>query len=270
MKENAFEIREINILTDSIPGDTSILFLPTPTTDYTEEEIQQIRSFMNDNDLETARTVLFSAYPSQGNIPRLKQFLEDWGIHIGDGTIVETDESRMFLNDPASIFVRSTQTVLADGSYRYLLAPSASPLELLFESNNGIYTFPLWETGDTCEVRDGEDSSGKQIAAAYAYRKNEKNAYRNVIVFGSSMALASPYLDSNSFANASYVRDLLRVASNTKAFTAVQNEQILMNEMDITASRQTINLVGLWIFTILIPAGILFAGGIVFFRRRNQ
>ena len=84
------------------------------------------------------------------------------------------------------------------------------------------------------------------------------------------MALVSPYLDSNSFANASYIRDLLRVASNTKMFTAVQNEQILMNEMDITASRQTINAVGLWIFTILIPAGILFAGAVVFFRRKNQ
>lgn len=270
MKENAFEIREINILTDTIPDDTSILFLPTPTTDYTEEEIQRLRSFMNDNDSTTARTLLFSAYPSQGNIPKLKQFLEDWGIRIDDGTIIETDESRMFLNDPASVFVRSTQTVLADGSYMYLVAPSSSPLEILFESNDGIYAFPLWETGDTCEVKGGKNSSGKQIAAAYVYRKNEKNAYRNVVVFGSSMSLASPYLDSNSFANASYVRDLLRVASNTKAFTAVQNEQILMNEMDITASRQTINIVGLWIFTILIPAGILIAGGIVFLRRRNQ
>ena len=270
MKKNAFEIKEINILTDSIPEDTSILFLPTPTTDYTEGEIQQLRRFMNDNDSEGARTILFSAYPSQGNIPRLKQFLEDWGIQIGDGTIVETDESRMFLNDPASIFVRSTQTVLADGNYMYLVAPSASPMEILFESNNDIYTFPLWETGDTCEVQDGENSSGKQIVAAYAYRKNQNNEYRNVIVFGSSMALVSPYLDSNSFANASYIRDLLRVASNTKMFTAVQNEQILMNEMDITASRQTINAVGLWIFTILIPAGILFAGAVVFFRRKNQ
>lgn len=269
VKENAFEVREINILTDAIPEDTSILFLPTPTTDYTEEEIQQLRSFMND-DSEGARTLLFSAYPSQGNIPRLKQFLEDWGIQIGDGTIVETDDSRMFLNDPASIFVRSAQTVLADGSYMYLVSPSSSPLKILFESNNGIYTFPLWETGDTCQVNDGETSSGEQITAAYAYCKNKSNAYRNVIVFGSSMALASPYLDSNSFANASYVRDLLRVASNTKAFTAVQNEQVLMNEMDIAASRQTINIIGLWIFTILIPAGILLAGGAVFFRRRNQ
>lgn len=270
MKENAFEIREINILTDAVPENTSILFLPTPTTDYTEEEIQQLRDFMNDDDSESARTLLFSADPSQGNIPRLKQFLEDWGIRVGDGTVAETDESRMFLNDPASIFVRSTQTVLADGSYMYLVAPSTSPLEILFESNNDIYTFPLWETGDTCEVKNEEGTSGKQTAAAYAYRKNGKNAYRNVIVVGSSMALESPYLNSNSFANASYVRDLLRVASNTRAFTAVQNEQILMNEMDITASRQTINAVGLWLFTILIPAGILMVGGIVFFRRRNQ
>ena len=270
MKENAFEIRDINFLTDEIPEDTSILFVPTPSTDYTEEEIQKLRSFLNDNNGTAARTILFSAYPSQGNIPRLKQFLEDWGIRIGEGTVEETDESRMFLNDPTSVFVRSSQKILADGNYTYLVSPASCPLELVFDSNDGIYTVPLWETGDTCKVKDGTTDAGKQITAAYAYRKNSQNAYRNVIVFGSSMALASPYLDSNSFANAAYVRDLLRVASNTKAFTAVQNEQVLLNETDITASRQIINAVGLWLFTILVPLFILVIGGVIFFRRRNR
>lgn len=275
-EDNAFSVEAFNILTEEIPAEASVLFIPVPTNDYTEEEIDKLRDFVNDKTDEKTHTILFASYPGQGNIPRLKSFLEEWGTKIEDGVIAETDDSRMFLNSANTPFVKNDQTILSDQTYTYLLAPMASPLSLTFENNNGITAFSIWSTADTCYVQTDDntktDSKASYSVATYAYKQvkaGENNVYRNVIVMGSSMALISPYVDTESFGNYSYIRDLLRVASNTKSYTAVSPTKTVLNAVDITASRMTINVVGLGIFTIAIPAFLLLMAIIVTYRRRH-
>lgn len=277
MEENAFALREINIMTEEIPENTSILFLPTPTTDYTEEEIARLRAFLSDETEEQSRTLLFSAYPGQGKLPKLKNFLKEWGVSVEEGTVFETDDSRMFLTSPNTVFVKSGGKILADGAYPYLIAPVASPLRLLFDANDGIYTVPLWVTADTAYIQKEDGKAGQkdtaaQITASYSCKEihmEEKTVWRNLIVMGSSMALTAPYINSESFGNQSYMRDLMRLASNTKAFTAVTPRRAALNAMDIIADRRTINVVGMGIFTIAIPVCILAAGAAVFQKRRH-
>lgn len=275
VEENAFEVREISFMTQEIPEDTSVLFLPTPTTDYTGEEIDKIREFLADDTDTRPHTVLFTAYPAQGKITRLQTFLEEWGVSVEEGTVFETDDSRMFLTSPNTIFVKNNDTLLTDGTYNYLLAPVASPLRILFDSNDGIYVFPLLGTADTAVVQKGDQAVGEtasQIVAAYSYREIQaggRTTYRNLITMGSSMALTSPYINSDSFGNREWVCDLLRLATNTKSNTAVIPRQTALAVMDITASRRTIDIVGMGIFTIAIPLCILMTGLVIYRKRRN-
>ena len=274
--ENAFEVREIQFMTQDIPEDTSVLFLPTPTTDYTEEEIRKIRNFLNDDTDVTPRTVLFTAYPAQGNLKGIRTFLEEWGVSVEEGTVFETDASRMFLTSPNTIFVRDSGTLLADGIYSYLLAPVSCPLRILFDSNDGIYVFPLLNTADTAQNRkeeqDEESGTGVQTVAAYSYREIQAGGtttYRNLITMGSSMFLTAPYINSDSFGNKEWFCDLLRIATNTKSNTVTAPVQSALAAMDIRASKKTIDIVGLGIFTIAIPLCILAAGLVVYRKRRN-
>ena len=274
--ENAFEVREIQFMTQDIPEDTSVLFLPTPTTDYTEEEIRKIRNFLNDDTDVTPRTVLFTAYPAQGNLKGIRTFLEEWGVSVEEGTVFETDASRMFLTSPNTIFVRDSGTLLADGNYSYLLVPVSCPLRILFDSNDGIYVFPLLNTADTAQNRkeeqDEESGTGVQTVAAYSYREIQAGGtttYRNLITMGSSMFLTAPYINSDSFGNKEWFCDLLRIATNTKSNTVTAPVQSALAAMDIRASKKTIDIVGLGIFTIAIPLCILAAGLVVYRKRRN-
>ncbi len=276
VEENAFEVREIQFMTQEIPEDTSILFLPTPTTDYTKEEIGKIKRFLEDDTDAKPHTVIFAAYPAQGSINRLKTFLEEWGVAVEEGTVFETDTSRMFLTSPNTIFVKNSETLLADGDYSYLLAPVSCPLRILFDSNDGIYVFPLLQTADTAVVKqeDGmtEEETGVQTVAVYSYREVQaggRSTYRNLITLGSSMALTSPYINSESFGNQEWICDLLKLATNTKANTVVVPKQTALAVMDITASKKTIDMVGMGIFTISIPLVILAAGLIIYRKRRN-
>lgn len=275
VEENAFEVREIQFMTQEIPEDTSILFLPTPTTDYTEEEIDKIRKYLTDDTDARPHTVLFAAYPAQGKITGLQTFLEEWGVSVEEGTVFETDDSRMFLTSPNTIFVKNNDTLLADKTYSYLLAPVSCPLRILFDSNDGIYVFPLLSTADTAMVVQEDQAVGEtasQTIAAYSYREIQaggRMTYRNLITMGSSMALTSPYINSDSFGNREWVCDLLRLATNTKSNTAVIPRQTALAVMDITASKQTIDIVGMGIFTIAIPMCILAAGLVIYRKRRN-
>lgn len=276
MENNAFAVGEINFLTEDIPADTSVLFLPAPTTDYTEEEIKRLRAFLLDDTDEKAHTVLFAAYPTQGTMPNLEGFLEEWGISVGEGTVFETEESRMFLTSPNTIFVKSSNQILTGETYDYLLAPVSSPLEILFDSNDGIHVFPLWTTADTTYVQTKEEirkpETAEHVTAAYAYREigvNGQTAWRNLIVMGSSMALASPYVNSDTFGNQAYVRDLMRLASNTKAYTAVMPKRTALGTTDIVASKMTINVVGIGIFTVTLPLCILGIGIFISRKRRS-
>lgn len=278
VRESAFEVREISFMTEEIPADTAVLFLPTPTTDYTEAEIARLKAFLADDTDARPHTILFTAYPAQGELPRLRGFLEEWGISVEPGTVFETDESRMFLTSPNTIFVRGSDTLLAGSSYSYLLAPVSSPLRIRFDSNDGIYVFPLLETADTAwtATEDGNggrpEETGKQTVAAYSYKEVQaggKNVYRNVITLGSSMALTAPYVNSESFGNKAWICDLLRLATNTRSNTAVVPRPTALAVMDITAPKRTIDSIGIGIFTVTLPLCILVAGLVIYRRRRN-
>ena len=171
-------------------------------------------------------------------------------MSVEEGTVFETDASRMFLTSPNTIFVRDSGTLLADGNYSYLLAPVSCPLRILFDSNDGIYVFPLLNTADTAQNRkeeqDEESGTGVQTVAAYSYREIQAGGtttYRNLITMGSSMFLTAPYINSPV--------------------------QSALAAMDIRASKKTIDIVGLGIFTIAIPLCILAAGLVVYRKRRN-
>ena len=47
MERQNFEVREIDLLTEEIPEDTQILMIPTPTTDYTDEELEKLRALLS-------------------------------------------------------------------------------------------------------------------------------------------------------------------------------------------------------------------------------
>lgn len=276
LRDNAFEVREIQFMTQEIPEDTSVLFLPTPTTDYTAQEIEKIKAFLNDDTDGASHTVLFAAYPAQGDIAGLRAFLEEWGVAVEEGTVFETDDSRMFLTSPNTIFVKDSGTLLGEGDYSYLLAPVSSPLRILFDANDGIYAFPLLTTADTAQVRKEEQGkeadTGEQTVAAYAYRQIQaggKSTYRNMIVMGSSMALTAPYISSDSFGNKEWVCDLLRIATNTKSNRVVTPRQSALAVMDVAASGRTIGILGFGIFTVAVPLCILGVGFVVYRKRRN-
>lgn len=281
MEKENFQIREIDILTEEIPEDTQILMLPTPTTDYAEEEIEKMREFLDDKEDTEGRTILVTFHTTQTEMPHLASFLEEWGIGVEEGMVAETDSSRIALRNASYVLVDNTDDILSDNTYSNLLAAASRPISLLFKNSGDIVTQSLWTTADTAYVVTGDmteaeaedpDTAAQTVVAIASKSISIDGKYtdRSVITFGSSWIFTDTFISASAFGNKSYITDLLKTATGTDGSTvSVYTQSVQTNTLDITASVGTLTTLGLGVFTIGIPVVILIAGLVIFLKRRH-
>lgn len=279
MEKENFEIKEIDLLTEEIPEDTQLLMLPTPSTDYTEEEIEKLREYLDDEERAEDISLLVTAHTTQTELPHLASFLEEWGISVGEGMVAETDSSNIALRNASYVLVNAAEDVLSDNTYSNLIAPASRPVNVLFSSSGDVVTKALWTTEDTAYVvtedmtdTDDPDTAEQSVAAIATKSVKIDSSYktRTVFVFGSSWIFTDTFIGASAFGNKSYITDLVKYATGTDGSTvSVYTESVQTNTLDITASAGTLNLLGLGVFTIGLPLVILIAGFVIFLKRRH-
>ncbi len=281
-KDNAFDVVEFNILTEEIPENTQLLFLPTPNTDYTEDELKKMDDFLSNKESDKTRSILLTATPGQNALPNLSAFLAEWGISYDPTSVVmESDSSRTFGNPLLYISDASTENKISESnSYDLLVTPGSVALELLFTANNSVVTYPLATTADTCYLQktDSEEDASetaekKAYNTAVMARKqldDTGDAYANVFVLGSTQMILPTYVNTSTFSNGTYFTDLIRYATNTTdSDNTVYSERVQTGARDMTATTSVVNFIGLGIFTITIPIVVLLVGLVIYFKRRH-
>ena len=282
MEEQNFEHQEINLLTDEIPEGTQLLMIPNPTTDYTDDELEKLRALLSDQSREESIAILVTFHPTQTSLPKLSGFLEEWGISVQSGAMVtESDSSRYISADPSYVMVDAVGKALEDNTYSRILCPMSAPVELLFSGNGDIATEALLATGEGAYIMT-EDTSEADIenpdtaqrttaarASSLAQFEGNQFYYRSLVVFGSSYMFTDTFLET-AFDNSQYIIDLMKFATDTDGSrVSVYTDKVQTNVVDVTASQNTITVLGLGVFTIGLPVLILAAGLVIFLKRRH-
>ena len=280
MEQNNFQVEEVDILTQEIPENTQVLMIATPTTDFSTEEIDKIRAYLDDETRDQQVTLLVSAYPSQGELPNLAAFLEEWGVQVGTGVVAETD-SNYAAYDARGVLVTASPLVLTSNTYSRLLSYYSAPITLTFEENNGISTTPLWTTqasayvitADMTEEDAANPETGEQVVASLSSKDVEVNGEtyaRNVVVFGSSDLFTDNFMGTSAFEDSTYMNDLLLDLTDTdaSAVVTVEEEEVETMQLDVSASTGTVSLLGI-LFTGGIPVVILLVGLGIYLKRMH-
>lgn len=280
---NGFQTQTFSLLTDEIPEGAQIVLLPTPSTDYTQEELQKLTEFLEDDSVAQERNVMVTFHTTQSSLPNLDAFLADWGLQVGSDIVLESDSSHLVSSNDTYLLAQYDAELEFGGKadYGYLVLPQSRPVTKLFNEKDGIHTYSLLSSYDTSylfpadsvDQPTGDEEKKSYSLAALAQKQRPvsgKEYASNVLVFGCSTMFTSGIIDTSTFGDAAFTRDLLQYTTGSQNDSAeIQIIPTAINEVDLVMTDTELHVWGLGIFTLLIPAVILAIGLFVYLKRRH-
>ena len=93
LNKNNFSFNTIEKLSSqNIPDDVEFVIIPGPAIDYTEAEITKLASFLDRGD----KNLVYLPTATQPELPRLEEFLSEWGIDIQNSYVLDTQYGYTF------------------------------------------------------------------------------------------------------------------------------------------------------------------------------
>lgn len=283
LESNNYEVEEQNIKTEDINTEASIAILVSPNTDYTEEELKKLDSFL-DNDGKFGKTLVYVSNFNQKSLPNLQSFLAEWGIEVGSGIVVETDTKNIY-DQYGSVFGVN----IADETYKNALSKQDLPLlasrprpikttftedgnrtaKVLLNTNDSTIIIPTGDEQKDFDIQKAEKSS-QSIAVLGSRTKYDgtTSLVSNVIAFG-GIEMFAPQLTADA-------------SLNNNDFTVTTINKLSGKEESVNISSVSFDaekLQGLtlqkyeilkFVFTIVVPLITLILSIVIWIRRRNR
>lgn len=276
---NNYNVLEQNLLTDEINKEAAFVILPQPSTDLTVEIVKKLDDYL-DNDGKFDKSLIFVASPNTPVGPVLKNFLEQWGMAVGDETIVETDGAHAIQNaylilsevkdEDFKKALKSQQLPIVTGLAR--------PIDVLWESSENRTTKVLTSSYDTSVLLPPDAKEDFDINA------QEKNAYNtlvigtrskyegttlqasNVIVVSAATMISAEFLTMPSLSNGDATLAMTNLIAPKKETVRIVPVELNQEQITITTGQVFTNMI---VFVIVIPILVLITGLVVWFRRRH-
>ena len=280
LQTNNFDVVDFSLLTEAIPENAQMVVLGVPSTDLTQEEVKKLEDYLGNTSNMNDRSLMVSYHASQGDLPNLAEFMAEWGMGVQTAVVYESDPNNYVYSNDASSFLAETDSSItlndSTSTYQNLIMPQSSPIDILFDSKGSITVDSLVKSKSTSylvtEAGAQEQKASYTLAALSqnTLTAGEESCKANVIAWGSAPALITGILDQNAYGDGKYIVDLTRYATGADSDAGtVSIESALTNTSDIVMSTAQTNVLGLGIFTVLIPLLTILAGILVYFRRRH-
>lgn len=274
LEQNNYQVSTLNPATDVILEDIDVLLMVCPTNDPDQDVLDRISDFLS---LE-GKSLLYFADSSQPDLPRLSAFLEEWGIQVGDGLLVETDSQKIINFNPyfftTTLSDTSLTSSMSDTSIP-LSTPYCRPLTALYEQSLGRTTTVLLQSSETAALvppdvpedwsLTDEDMVGSvpiAIRSTYTFDSGETS---QVLAYGSTSAILDSLLESGSFSNSDYFLSVMNTLCQRDDTITIQPKS-LTRELGLNTSQQF--LLGA-VFMVVVPVTAFVLGITIWLRRRR-
>ncbi|MGI6095928.1 MAG: GldG family protein [Lachnospiraceae bacterium] len=275
-KEN-INIESLNLLTqESVPEDADCIFIFAPTTDFSEEETSKVLEYLENG----GKAIIISSY-MQEKLQNFQSIVENYGVTICDGIVVEGDSDYYIANTPFYLLPEMgdndiTSSFVQEG--RHVLVPYAQGIQITDDSRSTLSIDELLLTSDnayskvnveettTMEKEEGDIEGPFAVGVSITEPVSDEKETQIVLFSTESL------LDDNVNANVS--------GNNYELFTSClswmceSEPSVSIGAKDITLSNLTIPAsdIHMWsIFSIgVLPVIVLFIGGVIWFKRRKQ
>lgn len=273
LEDENYIVKELNLLTEDIPNDASLLVDMSPGADLAVSEIVKLDEYLAGG----GHTQFYFDVQHSERLSNLYEYLAKWGIQVHDTVAVERSNSNTLSLGGTPLLTAKIQSdaitdSIIENSRTIAYLPYSKSLEKLFDSRSYVSVKPLltttesaYETADY-EYLTGTKGSGKlNIGILASNSKNNSSIY----VSGTSMLMNFSQDDVSSsygFANYDYFINICSfMQGNTNDYT-VSAKSLSADTISITPAAACV--IGI-IFVILIPLILLIAGIVVWIKRRH-
>lgn len=282
LKQNAYDVKDVNLTTKNLSENAKIAVLFAPTVDLNEKAIDKLEKWL-DNDGENGRTLIYLPMDIHVDTPNLDALLKQYGMELSDGLSFCTNNNYymqnvfMFLAEynednttyTAKLKNAAIPTIVYNSRDIKIKDDSKVTPLLSLKQSVGVLPFDT----DTSKFESDKDiekymtADGVTLAAIGSKSNDDKGSH--VAVFGSPYFFSSTFLGTTSYNNANYLVNFCNTVSNRDDLgITINSAKVDSGELGVTNSA-TIVTFG-FIFILLIPLGTLIVGLILYIRRRNK
>ena len=291
---NGYTVEELAITgSTNFNENAEVLLIAAPTNDYTKEEIRRIESWLeNDKKRNHHLMVFIDPEAPVSQLPNLYGLLKDsYHIEVTDQVIYESDENRYF-HDGKAINQSYVWADIPTNKYTSTSYGGAvkTPVarRLLCDlpdspTSNGIEKWGLQLTThpESAVVNTiGSDEEKKALkddeyplisGVSYVYEATDNNEFTaattTVTVFGSAAMAYGTYIQDYSASNEELLLDVIHAITGYKTDITISSKELIN---DVTQFKTGTQLaLGIWVFTVGLPATVLVICLVIFLRRRR-
>lgn len=279
-EENNFTQMDINLLMEEIPSNLDIFVICSPLTDFTEEEIDKLDTYLT----EDYGSLMFFVDVQAGELPNLFLYMEEWGVSYGSEVVCDSTRA---ISYPTYVVGEITKSSVSE-SFNYdsntmVLTPYSLTMEVLFDEANSVTAESILdssassyskdisgETENTTFAKESGDAEGPFSLATYSCLsewKDNASHTGKVVCFGTSGVASDAMMNYSSLYNKNFITACIdKLCPETDAIS-VETTDLTNSSMAITTNQATAILI---LLVLVIPCVILVLGLIVWIRRRHK
>ena len=282
---NNYEIVEISDkLVSEISSEYDAIIISAPTIDFIGSELDVISEFL-DNGGKLGKGLIFFADAASPYLPNLYDFLEQWGISVGDGVIYETYSSNHISGTPSAMGTYPVEIEDDDitANLTYAITDYNVPMNVCEAATTARKATALMQTLETAVVaptgfasdwadytEDDMQQFDTVIQSVETDRDSDNNTITSyVMAFSSVEYIQSTWASYSDLCNQDIVMAVTDRAAHVGDTSITFTSKVIENESfasSVTAgSSKAINI----IFMFALPIVIVALGIVIFVRRRN-
>ncbi len=270
-KEN-IEYVDINLMNyDAVPEDAASLLIYAPANDFNEDDAAKVIDY-----LDRGGKVIFISGSYEKEMPNCQSILEYMNLTIAQGLVVETNRNQYYQN-PMYLLPKvsySSHTSGISNTY-YIFAPYAQGISVPEDSEDISYDSFLTTSADayskvnlnsTIMDKEEYDVEGPFAIGVEAVKQLEEGT-AILVVYSCSQLFTDDASSLVSGANQLMLSNTISAFSDHEVSISIPVKTYEMKYITLTSS----DVVALGLLsTVILPAGCLIVGFVIWFRRRRK
>lgn len=278
-----YSLDRLNLAINEIPEDCALLIITNPKSDFQDVEIERLEKYLDGN----GSVIVFYDYTIGKHLTKFELFMEDWGVAPQDTLVCDSEwayRTQAWVI-PSLDSTHTLTTSINRNTGDYFVAQYSRAWSILFGNGKSgeikgfrratsLLTTTATSYGkstasgqniSTFSKQDG-DTNGPFYIGVLSEQNNPNTGSKSNILFLST-GMVTGILEDDAFLNRRFMLSAINFMNEES--DAIVVEPRYLDSESLTISKADANFI-FWTMCVAIPVGVLAAGGVVWFRRKNR